>query len=181
MRNGDIASLKRSAVFNDFINDLTLAVTSNCELHKFGDVRSIAGIMHGIAKLGLLKVSIDHNSNEFIPHNSNEVIPSNIPNNIPNNVAAIAKSVENNSEWIVEFGEPQEISLTAWSFATLGIPASKLFQNIDQRSTVIVVYGTPQNIANTAWACATLGISCPKLFKNIEEQTILLVENGTTH
>jgi hypothetical protein len=76
-------------------------------------------------------------------------------------------------------GKPQEISNTAWAFATLNIPAPSLFKNIDEHAFSLVENGAPQEISNTAWAFATLNVPAPSLFKNIDERASRFVEKGT--
>jgi hypothetical protein len=67
----------------------------------------------------------------------------------------------------------------AWSFATLGFKAPKLFEAIERRSVWLVEEGNPQSVATIAWSFARLGFNTPKLFGAIESHSDWLVEEGT--
>eukprot|EP00434_Breviolum_minutum_P042960 symbB.v1.2.038261.t1/scaffold5898.1/size44610/2 len=53
---------------------------------------------------------------------------------------------------------PQDLANTAWSFATLGLPDSRLLDQILLEVISKVNDFTTQNLANTAWAYAKLGL-----------------------
>jgi hypothetical protein len=85
---------------------------------------------------------------------------------------------DDNISVIIEKGEPQAISNSAWACAKLGVKCETLFTGINAGASYLVEQGTPQNIANTAWACATLGVKCPVLFKVINDNAAKIVEQG---
>jgi len=62
---------------------------------------------------------------------------------------------------------PQELSNTAWAFATAGLAAPALFDAIAAEAASRVRHFNPQNMANTAWACATAGHGALALFDTI--------------
>jgi len=62
---------------------------------------------------------------------------------------------------------PQNLSNTAWAFATAGHAAPALFDAIGREAAGRVRELNPQNLANTAWAFATAGHAAPALFDAI--------------
>jgi hypothetical protein len=50
--------------------------------------------------------------------------------------------------------KPQELSNTAWTFATLNISNQKLFNAIAEKAASSIVQLKPQELSNTAWAFA---------------------------
>ncbi|KAJ1622417.1 hypothetical protein T492DRAFT_582321, partial [Pavlovales sp. CCMP2436] len=53
--------------------------------------------------------------------------------------------------------KPQELANTAWAYATLGTPATQLFEAIARESEQRIGSFKPQGLANTAWAFAIAG------------------------
>jgi hypothetical protein len=142
--------MKQSDTFRTMIRDLSLRMTASPELQHFGGAREVATIAHALAKLKVKS----------------------------KDVTDILNTVDNNSKWLLETGNPQAIANTAWAFAALNTPAHSLFKRIGERASVLVDQCDPQAIANIAWAFATLNIPSPSLFKKIDERASFLVENG---
>ena len=67
--------------------------------------------------------------------------------------------------------KPQELSNTAWAFATAGYAAPALFDAIAEEASGRVREFTPQELANTASAFATAGHAAPALFGAIAEES----------
>merc|ERR1711967_31125 len=63
---------------------------------------------------------------------------------------------------------PQELSNTAWAFATAGHASPELFKAISAEAVRRRLGGfNEQALSNTAWAFATVGISAHDLFEAI--------------
>jgi len=77
--------------------------------------------------------------------------------------AALARSLS-------EFA-PQNLSNTAWAFATAGHAAPALFDAIGREAAGRVRELKPQELANTAWAFATAGHAAPALFDAIGRES----------
>jgi hypothetical protein len=61
----------------------------------------------------------------------------------------------------------QDISNTAWAFATAGVPAPELFAAIAAHAQPRLAEFKAQELSNTAWAFATAGVPAPELFAAI--------------
>jgi len=72
---------------------------------------------------------------------------------------AIMRKVNEEAEWMVKEGKPQEIATSAWSFAKIDVKAPELFKGIETRASFLVKEGDQQNIANTAWSFATMDVN----------------------
>ena len=68
--------------------------------------------------------------------------------------------------------KPQELSNTAWAFATAGYAAPTLFDAIGKEAAGRVRDFKPQELANTAWSFATAGHAAPALFDAIGMEAI---------
>jgi len=64
---------------------------------------------------------------------------------------------------LAAFG-PQEISNTAWAFATAGFPAPKLFRGMALAASAKVDRFKPQELSNLVWAFSKCGLAAPALF-----------------
>jgi hypothetical protein len=137
------AEMKRSDAYHALISELSERMTASPDLADFGEVRGVANILHGLAKL---KPTINLD------------------------IQFILNAAERNADWIVENGNPQEISNTVWAFATLKVPAPNLLRKIDERAVYLVENGDPQNLSNIAWACATMKIPANNTFRAIGDQ-----------
>jgi hypothetical protein len=148
------ASMKRSGAYRALLRDLSIRMTASDKLSDFGGVREVANIVHALAKLNL---------DDDIAY-----------------IILILRAVDSNAGWLVDSGDPKSISMAAWAFAELRLPAPALFEKIEEHSSSLVDNGSPRNIANTAWAFAKLQIPAPALFKKIDECASFLVEDGDT-
>ena len=61
----------------------------------------------------------------------------------------------------------QEISNTAWAFATVGHQDEELFKAVAKRTARRLDQFIAQNLANTAWAFATVGQREEQLFRAV--------------
>ncbi|KAJ1636936.1 hypothetical protein T492DRAFT_860833 [Pavlovales sp. CCMP2436] len=65
-------------------------------------------------------------------------------------------AIARESEQHIGSFNPQNLSNTAWAFATLGTPAPQLFDAIARESEHRIGSFTPQELANYAWAFAVI-------------------------
>lgn len=93
-------------------------------------------------------------------------------------VRIILDALEEESEWFISVGKPQEISNVAWAYASLGNPAPKFFNLIDKNAPKIMANGNPQVFSNISWACATLNIPAPNFFNLIERNATKIVSDA---
>jgi len=80
---------------------------------------------------------------------------------------ALFEAIARESEQRIGTFNPQDLSNTAWSFATLGVRAPKLFDAIVRESVQHIGSFTAQNLTNTVWAYASAGVHAPELFDAI--------------
>jgi hypothetical protein len=141
---------RRDPVFTQFFDDLATDLVNKGV--TWIEVRQLANILHAIGKLQIKSTP----------------------------ALSILRWVSTTkvSRTIVEEGKPQEVANTAWSFATLGFKAPKLFDAIEHRADWLVEEGNPQDVANTVWSFATLGLKAPKLFGAIEHRADWLLVKG---
>jgi hypothetical protein len=137
----DTAAMKASDGFRDLLRDLTLRMTTPPELRDFGDVREVANIMHGFARMRIESGRIKD----------------------------ILDAVVRDSEWLVLKGTPQNIANVAWAFAKFNVPAFHLFEMIDEHSSALVEDGSLRAVATAAFAFAQLSIPAPGLLKQIKD------------
>jgi hypothetical protein len=69
----------------------------------------------------------------------------------------------------------QELSLTAWAFATMNEPQEDLFDELAREVTRRIDELNPQAISNTAWAFASMNHESDELFDALQ---LKLVEQG---
>lgn len=151
---GRIRSLDRSDPrFLAFLDSLSKTIT---ELgFSWVDSRQVGNIVHAIGKMKLS----NHTS--------------------ARQIMAWISSSDSVITTFISQGEPQCITNTVWSFATLGLPAPKLLDAVEQRSEWLVNTGSTQAVANTIWSFATLGVPAPQLCDCIVQRAEWLVQEGT--
>merc|ERR1739845_194245 len=69
-------------------------------------------------------------------------------------------------------GSSQDIANTVWAFATLKVPAPKLFDAVAHDALERLGACNSQNLANTDWAFATLNRPAPKLFDAVAHDAL---------
>ena len=106
--------------------------------------RAMSNIAHALAKIGLQGPAWENLWNEL-------------------ERAALARRSE---------FKPQELSNTAWAFATAGHATPALFDAIGKESSGRVRAFKPQELCNTAWAFATAGHAAPGLLDAIGKESI---------
>jgi hypothetical protein len=151
----DRAALNRDPVFRSFLADLAVRMTAHPELRRFGGVREVGNILHGLAKL--------REPHQKRPHK---------------NIQIIFDAAESDAAWLVQNGNLLTVLNTAWAFATLSVPAPNLFSEIDKRASSLIKTAKPREVSNLAWAFAKARCPAPNLTKEIDNRSAFLVEYG---
>lgn len=68
--------------------------------------------------------------------------------------------------------KPQEISNSAWAYATAGHAAPKLFEGLAQSAMPLLIDFSPQELSNMAWSYATAREHSPRLFDRIADASV---------
>ena len=89
--------------------------------------------------------------------------------------AALWRAMAARGVQVADEASPQELSNTAWAYATAGHAAPALFDAIAAASVARVGDFKPQNLSNTAWAYATAGHAAPALFDAIAAASVARV------
>ena len=64
-----------------------------------------------------------------------------------------------------------------WAFATLNIPAPRLFEAVAVEAVAQIRNFKPQDLANMAWAFAMLNIPAPRLFEVVVAEAVAQIRN----
>ena len=121
--------------FLRFREALNLKLTQH-GLKWLGSPRSVANILHGIAKTGRASDTTALHIVRLIDY-------------------------EDNATWICENGSAQNVANCAWACGRLEIPCPKLFELIDQKVEWLSENGNTQNIANCVWAVLYTHLTLP--------------------
>ena len=179
-------ALLRDPRLHGLLEDITARLEGS---PQWFDVRQVANIAHGVAKLGLLGslprlcAAVDKDAQRIVKEGN--------PQEIANTAWAFAKvgrtpdallaAIEKEATWFVNHRDvkPQNIANTAWAFAKVGRVSEPLLAAIEKKATWFVNHrdANPQDIANTAWAFATLGRRSEPLLAAIEKKATWFVNH----
>ena len=155
-----------------------------------GNPRTLATIVHAIAKMGLGSNLSAMKIMRLVDHGETAewLVDTGDPHSIANCVWACGKlkiqspnlfqMLDERAQWFVDHGTPQALANCVYVCGTLGIESPNLFHMLDERAQWFVDNGNPQDIANCVWACGKLGIESPNLFQLLDQRAQWLVDNG---
>ena len=143
---------KDDPFFEDFLDDLTGKLHAR-GIAWIGKARTLATMVHAIAKMGLTSSSIAMKVMKLLDDGGT-------------------------AKWFIDNANPQEIANCVWACAKIGVHPMNLFRGLDERAQWFVHNGTPQAVANCVWACGKLRIESPNLFRLLDENAQWMFENG---
>ena len=154
----DAVLIQRVRISYEFKDMLRLLRGKICDDATWAGPRQLANMAHALAKLDPAAARQDATVREEL--------------------AALSTIARASSQRCHEFNT-QELSNTAWAFATAGCVEPRLFEAIAKEAEQMARDFNPQELANTLWAFAKLGAKAPAMFEKLGDAAIHRAEAFT--